>query len=88
LNYLSADTLLTIYQNYEISYQILAGIIKALVEYGARYISINNFSNEENALNSINLLKVISKTKNFQLTKKFLKKTDKEGKILCLIYFF
>ena len=61
-----------LYKSNEVSYNLLAGIIQSIKNQG--------IENEENISFSMGLLEAISKTKNFQLIKKFLKKSDKEGK--------
>jgi hypothetical protein len=62
----------------EMPYAVLSGIIQTLKAYG--------IDNEENMTISSNLLNAISQTKNFNLLKKFLKKSDKQGN--TIIYLF
>lgn len=69
-----------IYKSNEISYNMLSIIIQCLKNYG--------IENEENSNITIGYLHSISKTKNFNLLKKFLKKSDKEGKLNIKFYFY
>ncbi len=71
LKYIGYKIIPDLYKSNEISYNLLAGVILAIKTFG--------LENEENILFSLGLLEAISKTKNFYLIKKFLKKSDKEG---------
>lgn len=70
LKHFSAKTLEVSYKASELSYQTLAGILQSLKQYA--------LVNQENSTLTKDYLLSISKTKNFNLVKKFLKKSDKE----------
>jgi len=72
LKYIGFKMIPELYKSNEIPYNLLAGIIQAIKNYG--------ITSDEDINFSMNLLEAISKTKNFHLLKKFLKKSDKEGK--------
>jgi len=70
LKYIDPNILATIYQSSELSYIILIGIIQTLTKY--------TLESEENVALTVKYFINITKTKNFSLLKKFLKKSDKE----------
>jgi len=70
LKFLNAKNLSSIYQTAEISYGVLTGILSSLKQF--------SLESSENAITGIEYLLSIPKTKNFNLIKKFLKKSDKE----------
>jgi len=90
LKYIGFKNLPTMFKTNEMPYAILSGIIQTLKTFG--------IDSEENMNLSANFLNAISQTKNFNLLKKFLKKSDKQGKLyllfvisfycLFLIFFF
>lgn len=69
LKFFTGKTMSNSYQVSEIPYQILAGVI----------LCLRSNLNEDNAELVVDYLRNIPKTKNFQLVKKFLKKSDKEN---------
>jgi hypothetical protein len=70
LKFLTAKNLASVYQSAEISYGVLTGILSTLKQF--------SLESKENAITGIEYLLNIPKTKNFNLIKKFLKKSDKE----------
>ncbi len=78
LKYVGYKAIPGLYKSNEITYNLLAGVIQAIKNHG--------LDNEENMNFSVGLLEAISKTKNFHLLKKFLKKSDKEGKLIFCFY--
>jgi hypothetical protein len=72
-NYLKSidpNTLPSIYQSSEMSYHILIGIIQSLTKF--------TFDSEDNIKLTVKYFFNITKTKNFALLKKFLKRSDKD----------
>lgn len=71
LKYVGFKAIPDLYKSNEVTYNLLAGVIQTIKNHG--------IDTEENISFSVGLLEAISKTKNFHLLKKFLKKSDKEG---------
>ena len=69
LKFLGAKNFLSIYQKSDISYTILMSVIQTL-KFG--------FNKQEDIQFIVDFLINLTKTKNFNLMKKFLKKSDKE----------
>jgi len=74
LKYVGHKAIPDLYKSNEVTYNLLAGVIHTIKNHG--------LNNEEDIKFSVGLLEAFSKTKNFHLLKKFLKKSDKEGNLL------
>lgn len=79
LKYVGYKSINDLYKSNEVSYNLLAGVIQAIKNHGLK--------NEEDIKFCVNLLEAITRTKNFHLLKKFLKKSDKEGKLIFSNFF-
>jgi hypothetical protein len=77
LNHLSAKTFVAFYQNNELSYQTLIGVLSTL--------KAHCLESKDSASLGLEFLLCIPKTKNFVLIKKFFKKSDKEDLKLFLV---
>lgn len=74
LKYVGYNIIPDLYKANEISYNLLSGLIQAFKIYG--------LSSKDDIHFSTSYLEKVSKTKNFHLLKKFLKKSDRLGKLL------
>jgi len=70
LKFITGKTLSSFYQSSEMSYQTLIGILQTLKEHCN--------ASQETAKVGVDILLNLTKTKNFNLIRKFLKKSDKE----------
>lgn len=80
LKYVGYKSIPIIFKTNEMPYAVLSGIIQTFKLYG--------LENESEMEIVGNYFYAISQTKNFNLLKKFLKKSDKQGEIIFFILFY